>query len=231
MSKQKMMPLVAGTLTALAIVALAGTASAKETHLKCEGTGACTFSVSGFPTNISLAAGDTVKCSSVLGNGEVTGLDAIRESTTGTVQLLFTDCREKDSGFNFTCSNTKSAGNITTSTMTMHFVGLTALSQAGVLMTNAGVTFTCAGGFAATQLTGNLIGEYESGCNFNTGSIQGIRFSTFEHGAQSLTIYTGSIFRLEGKAAHSNPESAYLNAALSGSYNFSFNQNVILTCS
>lgn len=224
------MLLVAGALMALAFTALAGTATAKETNLKCEGSGPCTFGASGGVTNFSIVGGDTVKCSTVSGSGEVTNLNAERESTTTNVQLLFESCREQNSPFHFLCTNTSTAGNVTTNVMVGHNIALpTAASGAGVLLTNAGVTFTCAGGFASTQVTGSIIGESESACNTNTGTVQKQTFTTTGDGAQSFTSYTGSTFKLEGKTSHTGSGS-YANAAQDGTGTLTFNQNVLLTC-
>jgi len=226
-----MMLLVAGAVAALAFTALPSAAAAKETKLRCEGQGICTFTVNGGVARFSIVGGDTVACTNVEGNGEVTGLNAEqRESTTSTVQLRFLGCREQDTGFGFSCQNTATPEVITTNLMTMHTIALSVGLKAGVLATSAGVTFTCAGGFAATQLTGSLIGEYGAECNTNTWSVQEITFVTTGDGAQSLTSYTGSTFRLEGRASHSSGGS-YASAALSGKSSLSFNQSVILTCS
>ena len=231
MGKKKMTLLVAGLLTALAVMALAGTATAKETKLKCEGTGFCLFTISSGVTTFSMIGGDTVRCSGGFGNGEVTGLNAERESTTSTVQVLFSNCREQNTVFGFTCTNTATAGNITTNVMTMHNVALPGTSsEAGVLMTNAGVTFTCAGGFASTQITGSIIGEYETKCNTNTGWLQTISFNTFGDGWQHLTTYTGAtLFKLEGKTSHSGG-GGYTSAAQGGTARLSFNEEAVLTC-
>jgi hypothetical protein len=228
---KKLMLLVAAALAALAFSALAGTATAKETNLKCDGAGFCTFTVSSGVTNISMIGGDTVRCTGVSGQGEVTNLNAERESSTGTVQLLFNICKEQNTVFHFSCSNTATSGNITTNVMTMHSVALPeTTTKAGVVMTNAGVTFTCAGGFASTQLTGSIIGESETACGTNTGFLQKVSFNTFGDGWQHLTTYTGATpFKLEGKTSHSSGGS-YTSAALESTANFNYNQNVYLTC-
>jgi hypothetical protein len=229
---KKLMILVAGALTALAFMSLAGAASAKETKLKCEGAAGseCTFVASGGVTKFSIVGGDTVECTTVSGSGAVTGLDANRESTTSTVQLLFAGCVELNSGFKFKCTNTATAGNITTNVMTGHSVALSTGTEAGVLLTNAGVTFTCAGGFASTQVTGNILGESETKCGTNTGTVQKQVFNTTGDGVQSLTTYTGTTFKLEGKTKHTQVGSEYANAAQSGTGILTFNQNVELTC-
>jgi hypothetical protein len=227
---KKLMLLVVGALTALAFTALAGTATAKETKLKCEGAGACTFTASGGATAFSIVGGDTVVCSGVTGGGEVTGLNAERESSTSNVQLLFTGCKEQNTIFKFNCQNQATAGNVTTNVMISHSIALPGTTnEAGVLLTNAGVTFTCAGGFASTQVTGSIIGESETKCNTNTGTVQRQNFLATGDGVQALTTYTGSTFKLEGKTSHSSG-GTYANASQSGTGTLTFNQNVILTC-
>ncbi|HEX3041013.1 MAG TPA: hypothetical protein VHP56_02855 [Solirubrobacterales bacterium] len=226
---KKSMLLLFGTLAALAFTALPGAAAAKETKLKCEGEGICSFTVSGTETKFSIVGGDTVKCTGLSGNGSVSNLDASRESTTSTVQLLFTNCKEQNSGFQFSCTNTATAGNVTTNVMTGHNVALTTGTEAGVLLTNAGVTFTCAGGHLPTQVTGSVIGESETKCGSNTGTVQKLVFNTTGDGLQSLTTYTGTTFRLQAKTNHS-AVGTYANAAESGTGTVTFNQNVELTC-
>jgi hypothetical protein len=229
---KKLMLLVVGALTALAFTALPGAASAKETKLNCENQFfSCTFTIAGGVSRFSLNGGDTVKCTGLSGSGAVTGLDANRESTTSEVQLLFTGCKEQNTIFQFACTNTMTAGNVTTNLMTGHSVALPETwTEAGVLLTNAGVTFTCAGGFASTQLTGNVIGESETKCNTNTGTIQTLDFSAISHGTQTDRTYTAlTNYELSGKTNHSSGGS-YATAALTGTATLTFNQNVQLTC-
>jgi hypothetical protein len=228
--RKKMMVLVVAAQMALTFTALAGTAIAKETNGKCEGAGACTFTVSGGVSNLSIAGGDTVRCESASGSGEVTNLNAERESSTKIVIVLLKGCKEQNTVFHFACSNTATSGNITTNTMTVHGIVIISGTEAGPLVTNAGVTFTCAGGFASTQVTGSIIGESETKCNTNTGTVQKTVVTTTGDGAQSLTSYTGSTFRLEGKTSHTSG-GTYSNAAADGTFTVTFNQNVIRTCS
>jgi hypothetical protein len=228
MSK-KMMLLVAGALTAFAFASLAGTATAKETKLRCEGTGACTFSGTSGQTKFSMDNGDTIACEAASASGEITNLDAERESTTGSIQTLYTGCKEQNTIFHFGCSNTGTAGNVTTNAAVVHSIALPGTTNgAGVLVTNAFVTFTCAGGFAATQVTGNEIGEAEERCNTNTGRSHTVNFTTKTDGVASLTSYTGATFKLEGKTNHTS--GTYTSFAKAGTGTMEFNQNVILTC-
>jgi hypothetical protein len=229
---KKLMILVAGALTVLAFTALTGTAAAKETKLKCEVSVACTFNVDSVGvTNFSLHNGDTVRCSEVTGKGEMINLDANKESATSTVQLLFHDCTEQNTIFHFKCTNTATAGTVTTTVMTGHNIALPGTpTEAGVLLTNADVTFTCAGGFAATQVTGNIIGEYEKKCGTtSTGTSQSITFNKTADGTQTDRTYTGVSYDLEGKTSHTGG-GAYETGAQDGVGILTFNQNVELTC-
>ena len=121
---KKLMLLVVGVLAVLAFTALAGSATAKETKLKCEGAGECTYTVAGGESRFSLNGGDTVWCTEVEGNGTVTGLNAERESTTSNVRLLFKNCKEQATIFHFACTNNGNAGQITTNIMQAHNVAL-----------------------------------------------------------------------------------------------------------
>jgi hypothetical protein len=227
---KKLMLLVAGALTALAFTALAGTATAKETRIKCEGVGACTFTISGGEVRLSSHNGDTIWCTSEEGNGEVTGLNAERESTTDTMRLLFKGCKEQATIFHFSCSNTATAGNITTNVLTTHGIALPGTpTEAGALLTGLNMTFTCAGGFASTQWTGDLIGESETKCNTNTGTVQKLVFSAPTHGTQADRTYTGTTHDLQSKTSHTGGGS-YETFAISSTTTLTYNQNVILTC-
>lgn len=173
---------------------------------------------------------DTVKCESGEGEGEVTGLNAERESTTGLIQVRYKGCKEQLTAFHFACTTPgQASGNVTSNVMTVHSIALPGTAhEAGVLLTNANITFTCAGGFASTQVTGNVIGESEEKCNTNTGKAHTTNFTTTGHGLQSLTSYTGVTFKLEGQTAHTG--GAYASFAKLGTASLTFNQNVILTC-
>ena len=165
MSK-KWILLAAGALAALALTALPGAATAKETALKCE-KALCTFGVAGGQTTFSTGGADTVSCSSVTGVGEPINL-ASNETTTIKASFKYHGCRETDTAFKFACTTPgQSSGTITSNTITGHLIALEsafAPSENGVLLTDVKTTFTCAGGFAKTTVTGNLIGEIEEKC-------------------------------------------------------------------
>ncbi|HEX3042776.1 MAG TPA: hypothetical protein VHP56_11875 [Solirubrobacterales bacterium] len=221
------MSIAAGALAVLAFTAFSGAASAAESPLKCEGAGACTYSISGGESKLSLTGGDTVKCTSTTGSGEMTNLDANRESTTGLIEFHFSNCREQNSGFQFSCTNTATAGTTTTNWMVFHAIRIPFFGWL-LLITGWNETFTCAGGFASTQVTGNVIGQIETACG-TTGTTLALNFTSSSHGVQTLTTYTGSTFKLEGKTSHTGGGS-YAQAAQTGTSTLTFNQNVVPTC-
>lgn len=228
---KKLMMIVAGALTALAFTALASTASAQETAVKCETGSPCTFTVTGVGNTVfSIVGGDTVSCTGTTGSGAITPLNASKESTTGNVQLKFTGCKETTSGFNFACNSSgQASGTITTNSMISHSISLPGTPNgAGVLLTGANTEFSCAGGFASTLTTDNVIGEYETACGAaSTGSTQKINFVVEKHGFQTDRTYTGVTYDLKARTN----TGAYATAAQSGTGILDFNQNVELTCS
>ena len=100
MSK-KLKLIVLGALAALALTALPGAASAKETRLDCLTGLPCTFTVAGGAMSISSTGGDTVSCTSVTGSGSV----ATKEATTFTVSLKYHGCKETATAFKFACNS------------------------------------------------------------------------------------------------------------------------------
>jgi hypothetical protein len=226
---RKLTLIAAGALVAFAIAALPGAASAQEKKLKCEGAGACTYTVSGGESRFSTKGGDTIWCSSVTGSGEVTGLDAERESGTGAVRLLFHGCKEQATIFHFACTSPgQASGTVTTNSMVTHIVIIISPGTFGFLLTGANVTLTCAGGFASTAVTGNALGELDQACG-STGSTVKVNFASSSHGVQSRSEYTGVKYDLEAKTSHSGGGS-YETAAQTGTATLTFNQNVVVTC-
>jgi hypothetical protein len=235
---KKLMLLVAGALTALAFTALPGAASADETALKCEKT-PCTFNVAGGVSTFSAKpSGDTVSCTSVSGSGEAINLNAQDETTTTKVSLLFHGCRETTTIFKFNCQSPgQPTGTIMASTATAHIIALAvppAEKNNGVLITDNKATFTCAGGFSQTTVTGNVIGENEANCNAAASNTQRLNFAVPTHGNQKLTTWTGKTFNLEGQTEHLNtPEKGskeYEVAGQAGTGTLTWNQNVQVKC-
>jgi hypothetical protein len=225
---------VFGVLAALALTALPGAASAKETALKCEKT-PCTFTVAGGATTISSVSGDTVSCTSVTGSGKAINLGNL-ETTTTEESFIYHGCKETTTIFKFACTTPgQPSGTITSNSMTGHIVALPgATNEAGILLTDVKTTFTCAGGFARTTITGYLIGEFETKCGTPAGTTRKLNFETVGHGAQKLTIYTGATFNLIDATNHNETPTAtsgYETAAESWTGTINFNQSFQLTCS
>jgi len=237
MSK-KLMLLAAGALTVVAFTALPSVSSAKETQIKCLGAGACTYTVAAGESKFSRVGDDTVTCTSVTGTGSLT-LDANREATTGTVQLLFHGCRETNTVFKFNCTTPgQPTGTIKPESMVTHNITDEATFGAnvkvGVLLTNAKATFTCAGGLAATTVTGNVIGTLAENCVGRAASpIVKQNFGATGAGLQDHKLWTGVNHDLTAVTNHPATPSVggtYETAAQTGEGTLTFNQNVEITC-
>ncbi|HSS42894.1 MAG TPA: hypothetical protein VLK37_10160 [Solirubrobacterales bacterium] len=236
---RKLMLLVAGALTALAFTALPGAASAEETTLKCLTGAPCEYTVHGGQTKFSIKGGDTVNCASITGSGSVTGLNAEKESTTTANTFFFHECKEQNTIFHFACTVPGQPSGTAKIEATGHNVKLPvaeAPTEAGVLLTlpAAGVTFSCAGGFAQTTVTGNIIGEFEKKCGAESkGKEQKVNFTAEEDGVQLNKTYTSKTYDLIGATSHASTPSettGYVTAAQKGTGILTFNQEVELTC-
>jgi hypothetical protein len=158
---KKLMLVAAGVLAALVFAALPAVASAGEFEGDCENARAtCEGTIDGLETRLVNSRGEGIVCSSVGGR-------AIQRnaSSTGEAEFIFRGCRENVTIFRFSCNNTGTAGEIRTNRMVSHLIYLEPNTQArttpGILLTNANVTFTCAG-FARKTVTGNVIGHIEN---------------------------------------------------------------------
>jgi len=207
------MALAAGVLTALAFGALPVVASAGEFTADCE-TGAgkvCEGIVSGGAVVFSNTAGETIGCSSVTGIGTVTD-----GSSTGTVSLEASGCKETITGFKFSCNSPgQAAGKMSTGTLVAHGVYVDPnKTLPGILVTNVNMTIECAG-FAKKTVTGNLIGaDPTPECGVfkasETGSLQ-----TTTHGQQQYkqVTTTGTVFDL---ISNNDSGGTYLTTAVTG---------------
>jgi hypothetical protein len=234
---KKLILLVAGALTALAFMALPGAASAKETALKCESGPPCTFTVHGGVVEISATpSNDTIKCETVTGSGEAINLSSL-ETTTIKVSLLYHGCKEQATIFHFACTSAgQPSGTIAGSAVIGHLVALdkaVAASENGILLTDLKTTFTCAGGFARSTVTGYVIGENEEKCGAAASATQKLNFETNGHGVQTDTKWTEKTFNLIAATNHNDTPSAtsgYETAAQKGTGTLTWNQNVRVTC-
>jgi hypothetical protein len=237
MSK-KLMLLAAGALTVVAFTALPSVSSAKETQIKCLGAGACTYKVTAGDSRFSTKSGDTLLCTSVSGNGSL-ALDANREATTGQVELLFHNCKEQNTIFKFNCTTPgQPTGTIKPEPITTHNItdeGTFGENvKVGTLLTNVKATFTCAGGFAATTVTGNVIGTLDENCVGRAAStIVKQNFGATSHGEQEHKFWTGVNYDLIAMTSHPTTPTVggtYETAAQTGTGTLTFNQNVEITC-
>jgi hypothetical protein len=233
MSK-KLTLIVFGALAALALTALPGAASAKETALKCETGPPCTFTVAGGVTTISSVSGDTISCTSVTGSGEAINLVS-NETTTSRLSLKYHGCKETTTVFKFACTTPgQPSGTILSNTMTGHTVALPGIgTENGILLTDAKTTFTCAGGFARSTVTGNIIGENEAKCGAAASNTQRWNFEATSHGNQAIKTWTGLTFDLILATNHNETPavtSGYETAAKVGTTTLTWNQNVQKTC-
>jgi hypothetical protein len=228
MSK-KLMLLAAGILSALAFTALPSVASAGTSTLHCAKL-PCTGTVTGGVAKLSTTpGGKTVECTSITGNTTQPALT----STTGTAQLTFHECRERTSGFGFSCTGTgQPTRTIQTNVMTTDFVRLETVAPftPGVLMTGVSVTFTCAG-FQNFTVTGNVIGELEEAstkCGVATKTLK-LSFVATSHGQQKWKKVTtaGTEFDL---TSNNHAGGAYETAAQEGTGTITWPENVTLTC-
>ena len=227
MSK-KLMLLAAGALTALAFAALPAVSSAGEWETHCEKL-PCTASVQSTGTSkFSITNGDTVWCESVTGTVTQSALT----SSTTTANLTFHECREQATPFHFLCTNNGlTAGTVNTGNQTSHNIYLDAAkTKKGAIVTGVNTTFTCAGGFASTTVTGEAMGEFENiTCGVATSELTLNFEATHGHQAWNKITATAPIRDLFGATNHSSG-GTYETAAQTGTAHLIFNQKVTPTC-
>jgi hypothetical protein len=163
---RKLMLLAAGALAALAFTALPSAASAGEYLNTCSNGVICEGTITGGVATLEDDSGSWIECTSVTGTAT-----AIHNSSTGTVELTFHGCKDQ---IDFSCTNTATAGTITTQTMISHNVylehnastpGVKLTGPAGGATHNLSVTFSCAGGFVKKTVTGTILGQiFEPEC-------------------------------------------------------------------
>jgi len=151
---KKLMVLAAGTLAALAFMAIPSIATAGEFVGTCSSGATCTGNVEGTgDATLEDSGGLKITCAATGGTATQTN-----NSSTGTAKFIFTGCTE--SIFGTHCENTITNGKIETNTMVSHNVILEATPKVvGVLLTGANVTFNCPTVFIKKTVTGNIIGE------------------------------------------------------------------------
>ncbi|HVD40701.1 MAG TPA: hypothetical protein VNC16_06845 [Solirubrobacterales bacterium] len=169
--RNKLKILAAGTLCALALAAFPAVASAGEFPVHClTETCSSTITVVG-NSELKFASGSFFTCASSTGT-----MSQPNNSSTGTAQFTFHNC--KDTIWGFHCSGSGPTGTVSTNTVTYHDVYLDPLPTRtpGILFTGVSMTFTC-GLFGTKTVTGDLIGHWE---NSNCGETRGSNSITFE---------------------------------------------------
>jgi hypothetical protein len=207
---KKLKALGAGALAILALALVPAGASAGEFISDCETGASCSGTISGGAGTFSNSAGETFSCTAVTGTATLTS-----GTSTGTVQLAGTGCVETISGFKFSCSNTATAGKITTNTLTWHNVYVDSnKTLPGILVTGVNVTLVC-GTFVKKTFTGNLLGAK---LNPECGVFKATETGSFEqtaHGTQKYTQVTGTgtVFDL---ISNNDAGGAYATSSLTG---------------
>jgi len=186
----KKLVLLALAAASVAMFALPAVASAGEWVL--DPAGAAFTASSNGPTTLTTNNNETVNCTGSTGSGKYNA----GSGTTGTVELTFTGCTE--SIFGTSCSNTATAGTITT-TSNLAFTNVylsdnketPGTTIAGVGAEKHFATFTCAGGSVKIVVTGSLLGHSEAPCKTVSKELKNT-FESTAHGVQKYMKVTGT---------------------------------------
>jgi hypothetical protein len=226
MKKALMLALAAASVMMFALPAVASAESWNIDWNNGDHKKALPFTVAGSEPKLKTHTGDVVECSSVGGSGSYS------TTTTGSIHLSFTGCR--DAGTGVTCTSSGSAsGTITTTALTFHNIYVTHAGTKGaaVLITpNAGhfATFDCKiFGFGPTVKVGGtgVIGTVES-CE--PGKSFGINFQESAPGTQTHTTPTNTLGHYD--LTSSRDGAAPVTASQVGTGTVSFTQTVTPTC-
>lgn len=120
-----------------------------------------TFLSSGGASTLETTGKTKVTCTTVTNHG------LFHSTTLGLVLILFKGCKE--SLFKTSCNSGSGAGEIHIPLSTIFHLGLahsvtsTSVPAIIILLPAAGINFTCAGGTIPVKVTGNVIGELQSG--------------------------------------------------------------------
>ncbi|HET9198345.1 MAG TPA: hypothetical protein VFN92_08845 [Solirubrobacterales bacterium] len=152
----KKMTMLAIAVASAAMFALPAVASAGE--WVAHNAAGKTFTITKVGANpiLESANGDVIECTGLTGTGSYT------TTTTGTINLDFTGCKENT--FGLSCGT---SGTIAVNNKTFHNVNIGNAGEGGtpigVLITGGSefVHFNC-GGIVTVKVTGNVIGEVES---------------------------------------------------------------------
>lgn len=171
--------LAIAALIVAACAAFPALASAGEYEAHCEGAAVCQGTITGGVVEIESSVGGAVRC-------EATGGYATFASTTttGTVNLVFTGCREVVTPFTSKCNSPGAAsGEIRVSNITYHIVNLSdSEATPGIEFTSINIIAKC----LIETFTGTLFGSIEEPTNICNASVTTHR-TTFEAGAAAGT--------------------------------------------
>lgn len=228
MNKRFMLLAASCGLTIFALAVLPAFASAGEYTADCEfgAPSPCNATITGGISELINTSIEGVSCTAFSGATNVTS-----GSSTGTIELTFTGCRETITGFKFSCTSAgASSGQIKTGSMVYHNVNLEDISAApGILITGVNMTFVCAG-FAKKTVTGNVLGRYViPECGSFRGSTT-VTFGRTSPGDQTYKQVTtsGTIFDL---ISNNDSGGTYFTTSLTGTGTISYMSNwVKLTC-
>ena len=230
MSK-KLMLLAAGALAALAFAALPAVSLAGEYTLDCEtGVGkVCEGTVAGGAASLSKVSGETTSCTGVEGTATATG-----GTSTGTLSLTFTGCKETVTIFKFSCNSPgQAAGRIATGNLVSHVINIEPAGQTktpGILVTNANITYECTG-FSKMTYTGNFIGHFENPQCGTSSASHSVNFTATAHGQQTYkqVTTTGTVFDL---VSNNHTGGSYQTAAVVGTTTITWKagDKVNITC-
>jgi len=226
---KKLMLLAAGVLSALAFAALPALASADEFQAHCEGAAECTGTIAGGVSELENSAGERIKCTGLTGNAKFA-----TTSTTGTANLVFTECREQITAFKFKCNGGGGgAGEIKVNNLTYHLINLeeTPTTTPGLKFTGVNVTFECTG-FSKKTVTGEVAGEIEEAstiCNsaVNSHKINFEQSTTTGKQRWGQTETTGTFTDL---ISNNDAGGSYLTSAQIGTGTVTWNHPVKITC-
>jgi len=211
---------------ALAFAALPALASAGEYELHCEGAAECVGEITGGPFSMISDSGEVFTCSAVGGS-----IRFASTSTTGTVNLHLTGCREHATFFTFQCNSAGAAAGTTSLVgLTYHLINLVhGGTTPGVKFTNISATFECTG-FSKKTFTGSLIGHLESAsCNTAT-TTHSVNFEESAiTGSQKYTQTTTTGAETD-LITNNDAGGSYTTMAIISTWTIHWDHNVKITC-
>jgi len=227
-----MKKLVLLALAAVSAVLFALPAVASAGEWEVDPAGVTFTAVNSGITVLTTSNNETVTCTGSSGSGAYNATS----KTTGTIELSFTGCTE--SVFGSSCSNTATAGKITTTTVTFTNEYVTDnKTSPGVTLKGTGAeehfaTFTCASGGVEIKVTGTVMGQLEANECGTTSTTHKLEFNSISHGVQEHTKVTGtgtSIYDLSARVKTIFGTNTY-TASQDGTGILTFSQAATVTC-